>query len=212
MDFKYIKKIILELKDLNFKGEIAFTGYNEPLMDTRIAGIIKYIRQHLPDNEITIFTNGDFLTPESFEKLNSLNVTFNITLHQIKTDDASTRISSIIKGKKNVNVKRHIENDILSSRCGSIKVRNPEKRSSCILPFLELNIDYNGDILLCCDDYLKTVKWGNIKNDKLINIWSDYEFKRIRKNLRYGRIDLPICKKCLNFNGSSRILRQIDSA
>lgn len=197
---KYIKKIILELKNLKFKGDIIFTGFNEPLMDTRIQMVIKYIRKHLPDNKVVIYTNGDFLSLGLFERLERLNVIFNVTLHQIKTPISPKNIFDIIKSKRNVNIKKNIENDILSSRGGLVKVSNPEKKSFCIFPYTEMTINYKGDFLLCCDDYFGSIKFGNIKKDKLIDTWNKERYKKIRENLINGKVELSICKKCMNLS------------
>lgn len=205
LDMEYIKKIFFELSNLSFKGTIIFTGYNEPLMDLRIETIIRYLRSHLPNNEVMIYTNGDFLNLDLFKKLSKLNIIFMITAHKKKMNANLENLGNIVNNiskeqKKQIYIRKNIENDILSSRCGLVKVKNPEKRPCCIIPYVEMTIDHNGNIILCCNDYFSSIKFGNIKKDRLIEVWNKGWYKRIRTNLRFGKFDLPICKKCVGIN------------
>ena len=37
-------------------------------------------------------------------------------------------------------------------------------------------------------------------NESILNIWKKTSYKRIRKNLRKGIVELDICKKCMGIN------------
>jgi radical SAM protein with 4Fe4S-binding SPASM domain len=39
-------------------------------------------------------------------------------------------------------------------------------------------------------------KFGNIKNEHLMEIWNKPEFVQVRKDVLNGKFDLPICKYC----------------
>ena len=41
-------KLCKELKDLNYKGTIRYSGFVEPLLDKNIFNLIKRVRDHLP--------------------------------------------------------------------------------------------------------------------------------------------------------------------
>jgi radical SAM protein with 4Fe4S-binding SPASM domain len=67
-----------------------------------------------------------------------------------------------------------------------------------------LVIDYNGNVILCCNDYLSSVKLGNINNEKIIDIWNKKFYKKIRYELRKGIFTLDICKNELKLTNQNR--------
>ena len=69
LDLEHIEKVVSELAAAKFRGDIALTGYNEPLMDKRTDEIVDIIRKYLPHNVISVYTNGDFLTRRLFDRL-----------------------------------------------------------------------------------------------------------------------------------------------
>jgi len=76
LPFKLIEKAINELKELNYKGDIGFHRYNEPLIDRRIFQILD-----ITPFPIIIYSNGTKLTPELREKLSNYNLTIVETDH-----------------------------------------------------------------------------------------------------------------------------------
>jgi radical SAM protein with 4Fe4S-binding SPASM domain len=63
-------------------------------------------------------------------------------------------------------------------------------------------IDWNGDVLPCPHDWNRRVKFGNINNDSLYNIWTSDGFKARRTQLLQSRTISP-CNRC-NCNGTIR--------
>ena len=66
MDNEYIKKLAMELKEINYKGTVVFAGYGEPMLDKTIYDKIS-ILSGICNVEIT--TNGDPLTKNNIIKL-----------------------------------------------------------------------------------------------------------------------------------------------
>ena len=60
-------KIIDELSEIGFSGEIHPHLYNEPLLDERLGRFVKYIKKKLPESEVIVFSNGIYLTIEKME-------------------------------------------------------------------------------------------------------------------------------------------------
>ena len=58
---KLHNKICKELSDLNYKGLIMYSGFNEPMLNKKIYRNISSARKHLPDAKIELITNGDVL-------------------------------------------------------------------------------------------------------------------------------------------------------
>ena len=69
------EKLCLELKELNYKGTIRYSGFVEPLIDKNIFNLIKMSRSFLPNSNLELVTNGDPLNAKRLKKLfdNGLN-------------------------------------------------------------------------------------------------------------------------------------------
>jgi len=90
-------KIINELKELNFKGEIAFSGYGEPLLDKQLRSRVEKIKKEL-GSFIEIVTNGDFLTYKKFKELVSMGVNvFRLSQHGKEPSEQIKLLFSNIK-------------------------------------------------------------------------------------------------------------------
>ncbi len=67
----------------------------------------------------------------------------------------------------------------------------------CNMPWQQLVIRANGDVLPCCSFYGIGLVIGNIKNFTLYNIWHGEKIQRIRKELLKNNFQFsPICKVC----------------
>jgi len=66
------------------------------------------------------------------------------------------------------------------------------------MPMYKAFIDWNGDVLLCCNDWArKQLPFGNVNKDTFSNIWMNQMFTRVRKTLLQGnRSRLSACQKC----------------
>ena len=63
------EKLCFELKELNYKGTIRYSGFVEPLLDKNIYKLINMTRNYLPESNIEMVTNGD---PLNLDRLNKL--------------------------------------------------------------------------------------------------------------------------------------------
>ena len=66
------------------------------------------------------------------------------------------------------------------------------------MPMYKAFIDWNGDVLLCCNDWARKQKsFGNVNKDTFSDIWMNNMFTEVRKTLLKGhRYLLPACKRC----------------
>ena len=62
-------KMCEELKSLNYKGTIRYSGFVEPLLDKNIYNLINMARKKLPDCNIEMVTNGDVLNAKRLKEL-----------------------------------------------------------------------------------------------------------------------------------------------
>jgi MoaA/NifB/PqqE/SkfB family radical SAM enzyme len=69
MEEALFRKILCELAEVNFGGEITFCGYNEPLADENFPAWVHLAREVLPMTLMQAVTNGDYLTSEKLHEL-----------------------------------------------------------------------------------------------------------------------------------------------
>lgn len=72
----------------------------------------------------------------------------------------------------------------------------------CPFPFFALNILFNGDVLLCCNDWNRDPILGNIKATSLKEIWNSSSLNMIRRSLLEGRFrNIKPCSTCSTLEG-----------
>lgn len=205
-------KIFSELSELNFKGMIIYSGYVEPLLDKNIYNSIAEARKYLPEAQIEIITNGDVLNLERTKKLFDCGLsTLLISVYDGEEDE-----KKFYKLCESLNLLDHqyvIRNRYLnknqnfglnlSNRSGSLKNAqhkiNPLEKSlstKCNYPAYTFFIDYNGDVQMCSHDWGKEFIIGNVKKEKIIDIWNNKKFKFAREKLLKANRNFNPCKKC----------------
>jgi len=73
-------------------------------------------------------------------------------------------------------------------------------RKMCVRPFRFLNINYNGEALLCCNDYAGVVKIGNVDDHSLEELWNSEVLNRYRIKLLGKARNAKLCAAC-DFDG-----------
>jgi len=203
------KKIINQLAEIKFDGRVSPHFYGEPLTDKRLPELIRYTRKMLPRARIEIFSNGDLLTKELYYDLIKAGVDFfTITQHgNTMAETMKDLLNSLTteETKKRIYYKVLNEDSPLKNRGGLIEAKHLETTGNCVLPSETVIIDYKGNAILCCNDYLSSKPFGNINEEKLMDIWKKTEYKKIRNELKKGRFRLDICKKCMNITNNSEM-------
>ncbi|MEI0557255.1 radical SAM/SPASM domain-containing protein [Brachyspira intermedia] len=75
LEEKLFIKVLSELQEIDYSNRIYLHRYNEPLYDKDLLITrIKQVRKYLPNCNITIFSNGDYLTSDYLELLNKYRV------------------------------------------------------------------------------------------------------------------------------------------
>ena len=93
--------------------------------------------------------------------------------------------------------------EILTNRANSSpnkKINKIPKLGFCYFPFSQFNVTVSGVVSHCCADFYFSNEMGNIKNQKLIDIWNGDKFVKIRRNLKnHNRDEETMCAGCDNF-------------
>lgn len=203
MKEELFRKIIDDLAEMGYRGGIYPYFYGEPLLDNRLVDFMGYAHKRLPQARLAVNTNGDFLTSQILDKLYFAGVrSFWITLHG-NIQEGEKRVKELIRHVKATGKKITIlcqimnGNTALSTRIGLVKVKNIRKDDFyCLAPVC---INYKGDLLLCCHDYLGFSNlFGNVEKEKIMEIWKKNNFKLVREKLSRQEYILDICRKCVS--------------
>lgn len=223
LDMKAFNKLIQDLKSIDFDGRFSFTGFCEPLLTKNLHEYISVISSNLKKSVIEIVSNGDILTTKKgddvLKKLFNAGLTrIRISLydgpHQIKIFE-DIKKKNLLSDDQFMIRKRYLGPDesygiTISNRAGSVELNNehfklePLKeplRKPCYYPFYKVLIDHDGAVLMCSNDWKKEKIYGNICNESLLDIWSNFKFNETRKKLLSCDRNYDPCKLC-DVNGT----------
>lgn len=191
MDLELFKKIMTELKELKWNGIIYLHHYGEPLLDKRMEELVRIARINCPRSMIALYTNGDFLDEKMYQRLNHFVSYFCVTNHG--------NLNKNIPKHKNIHVLK-IEN--FNNRSGLVNLGVMKRITKCNYPSDELCVEWNGNVVLCSNDYFAKYCFGNIGKQRIIDIWNKPEFKVCRDDIAKGNFKyFDICKKCKTMKG-----------
>lgn len=205
MEEKIFNKIIDELADLKFSGRVSPHLYGEPLLDKRIFTFMAYARKKLPKALIKLFTNGDLLTSDIFKRL----IESGVDVIRIAQHDPvpSKSIEDTLEGTGANVKKKHLEyvvyydnDENLMNRGGLVEVKHDVRMNFCDY-VSGVSIDYDGNMLLCCQDFMSKYKFGTLRTEKIIDIWNKKKYKEQRDSIKSGIWNLEICRTCNGLQG-----------
>jgi len=198
MEVDTFHKIIDELAELKWVGEIAPNFYGEPLLDDRLTNFVRYIKDKLPATRVHLNTNGDFLTVDLYKELVSSGVdAIGITHHPGGKPAFLEQVMKYRKENGHDNVPLYFYKLKFMYNRAFMNLGKGLKDRNCAENALhKIGIHWNGDIIFCCNDYLVSEKLGNINDKKLIDIWKSTRYREIRKDIKRGLFKLDVCKRC----------------
>ena len=73
-------------------------------------------------------------------------------------------------------------------------------RRRCVTPWNDIIVKANGDVVFCPDEWITEYKLGNVKTDKIDDIWRGEKARKFREQLdKFGLF--PACARCCAING-----------
>jgi len=205
MSIKLTDKIASELAELNYSGAIILSGFGEPTLHPEIYGIVSSLSGPY---RLEIVTNGDKLTTTSIESLTNAGINYFVVsmydgAHQREYFETMFHDAGLGEDAFILRDRWHDgEDDFglkLTNRGGVIHTgQQPEVNvdSPCYYPAYSMMLDWNGDVLLCVQDWNKRVKAGNIYMDSLWNIWQSPILGRYRRRLIGADRNTAPCRDC----------------
>ena len=215
LELELFEKIIKDLQEIHYEGKILFSAFSEPLLHKQVEELIAIAKKYLPNIRLEIVSNGDLLTVKKLKKLyeaglDTINVSMYDGSHQIEYFE-NMRVEANVPDDMVVLRRRYFENGnygiTISNRVGLVdsnEYRDEQEeaivelplKKQCYYPFYMIVVDYNGDVLLCPHDWNKTLKFGNLKDEKLFDVWNGKALNGIRKRLSNSDRNFGACKSC----------------
>lgn len=206
--------IAQQLGDVEFDGEIHITGFGEPMTHPDIVELISAITAHWSES-IEVTTNGDRL--EQVQPLINDVLAAGVSRLTIDSYDGPEQYDRYRHMMRHYpeerwRVRNHyddpertvdelIEDYGFNNRAGSAGNQN-SVQNKCYLPFYKTMIDWNGDVVLCCNDWHRSAgRFGNINETNIRDIWLSDELTAIRRQLAVGERKGPACSNC-SINGT----------
>ena len=208
MDKHLFKKIIDELAEINYSGQIALFSNNEPFLDENIIEYHAYMKEKLPNAWRYLCTNGTLLTMDLFEQVIEYldELVIDNYNQELKLIPNAQKILEFCEAhpeyKKKVTIILRNPNEVLTNRGGDAPNRvgdlddEKEGNTSCLLPFRQLIIRPDGKVSLCCNDALGNCTMGDVSKESILEVWNGKAFREIREKIRPGRKNLPKCRFC----------------
>lgn len=208
MSMELIGKIARELRELEYKGAVVLCGYGEPLLHPKILDVVRLLNA---DQKIRleIVTNGDRLNPQLIKDLygagcNYLVVSMYDGPEQVeKFRTMFSAASAALDTDYILRDRWHTEADDfglkLTNRAGTVGEGNQDAVDThhpCYYLTYQLTVDWNGDVLLCVQDWHKKVKFGNVNGQTMLEIWRSTQLHKRRMKLIDGRREDSPCNGC----------------
>jgi radical SAM protein with 4Fe4S-binding SPASM domain len=202
MSTEIFESIIVQLRDLGYKGEIYMHFFNEPLLDTRVVSFLRFIRKNLRENFLKFVTNGDLLTTELAREFFDIGVDIlAVSLHDAALEEKANAIYAELPPEMKTKMERNryydLQNHEYDSRAGAIvsddfKVVRVAEVEGC--DKTEFIIDYQGNVHPCSEDIGQGYVLGNVNELSLYEIW-DRNRGRFRDHFT-GNF-CQVCRQCV---------------
>ena len=196
------QKIIGDLAEMNFDGNVSYHFYGEPLLDKRLLGFVEYTVRQVPKARPLIYSNGDFLTLDLFREYIKWGRTkFLITQHDNQMTPNLQAILSEASPEELAHIEVRFPTDFqMMNRSGLIKTMSVPAEPlemPCDSPLATVVITMSGNVVPCCNDYLETEVIGSVTTHSLRQVWCSERFERFRNALSKGdRTQSKLCASC----------------
>jgi len=211
MPWATIKKVVQDLVDISYEGNINTSFYGEPLLDKRLEKISKYIKKHLPKTFIRVFSNATLMTIKKYDALCAAGVKeFVLTGH---TKLGEQNIDSLINHYGDglpVPIKHNVL-PYLVNRGGLVPLKNVVPTETCVSPSRYLSITHSGNVLLCCCDFNEENVMGNVLAENLLSIWRQPVYAQLRRDIKRGVYSLDMCQQCGRVKNDGKVEYKGDS-
>ena len=148
-------------------------------------------------SELELITNSVFLLLEKRAERKKPRISVSFSTEEC---NASERDDFVKFWAQHVDVVR--VNEVWSDDRKIEKESSVLNRYPCREIYDSINIDYNGEVRICCLDGYRETNLGNVFEDGLYNVWNGEEFQRIRGIHEAGEYEkYKFCQTCEQWAG-----------
>ena len=219
MSLETITALVDNLYNHNYKGRIVFSGMGEPTLGKNILDLIQVAKGKIHD--IQLYTNGDkilkdeWYTIEDFIQAGITSIFVDVydnheqfVAWKQKIVPFTDRIPIHLSAKYTFPI------EIWTNRSGTVKTDGiPQKalKQPCYLPHTKAFVDWDGSLLLCCNDWARAAgRFGNVNTTPFHQLWLSEEMNSIRKKLLLDsrtKAGAP-CNTC-NATGNQKLKHEV---
>jgi len=225
MSLSQIHKVCKELGKLDYRGRVEFYIYNEPLKEKEwLNQCVRLFRKNVPRCCMMIATNGDYVkSSKEIQNLYELGMNqilincyskglYKKRQHWIEELDSSVSRSlsvyhALSYKKRTVQMLDKSDPETFGSgvfglvnRAGNIEDFIPSLEEPlekmCVKPFRLLNINWQGQGMVCCQDYHGQMPIGHLDTHTLEQMWNSPILNTYRDKLLQKDRTLPLCRTC----------------
>lgn len=208
LELEDIRRIISEILPLDGQFQIRFHFYNEPTLDNRLEAIISFARKKLPNTYMRLVTNGDLLDTDRIDAIFSAGINqIAVSCHQKEVFDRLSEIVPALDPKRDIELRPAYQNSVWSNRLSAVDLTSQgytQATPAGVKPwgcsFLTAQIDFQGNVHACCEDFHGKLIQGNIRDNTL------HEIQRAAtswKKQTYCGFYTGVCRKCAGIGTSS---------
>jgi MoaA/NifB/PqqE/SkfB family radical SAM enzyme len=205
MSMSLVEKMAVELRGLNYQGTIVLSGFGEPMLHPELADLVAVLGE---DIRVEMVTNGDFLNAKRIKELVDAGLDYFVVSmydgpHQKDLFNPMFAEAECNKEQFILRDRWYTEDEgyglKLTNRAGTVSIGIQDEvdvAHPCYYPAYSMTIDWNGDALLCVQDWHKKVKAGNLYAQTMMEVWTSPMMQKRRTELGRGnRISAP-CNLC----------------
>lgn len=218
MSRETLTAVVDDLYAHNYQGRIVFSGMGEPILNKDILNLIQIAKGKIKD--IQMYTNGDKILNNEWYTLEEF-IDAGLTSIFIDVYDSREQHQQweekVRKLKHSIPIHLSAKYDfpikIFTNRAGTVKTKGiPQNvlRQPCFLPHTKAFIDWDGSMLLCCNDWARAAgRFGNVNDTPFHRLWLSDEMNNVRKKLMRDRINGgDPCDKC-NATGNQKLKSEV---
>ncbi|MDX2027207.1 MAG: SPASM domain-containing protein [Alphaproteobacteria bacterium] len=183
---------------------LSFAGFGEPLLHKQHLEVFAAVTKG-GMHRSEIITNGDFLNHAKIEEIYKAGIE-RIVVNNYESAERGEHYRELFsdRPREKYHIRDNYEGNMqlnLTNRAGSaVNVENAvtlPRHRACFIPFYSLVIDWNGDAILCGNDWQRQGLSGlNIMQRSLLDIWQSTELQAFRDMLMRDRRDTSPCNAC----------------
>jgi radical SAM protein with 4Fe4S-binding SPASM domain len=196
------RKIGDELRALRYEGAVVLCGFGEPMLHPHLVDVV----QALSGLHVEMVTNGDHLTVSRICQLRDAGLSFFV----VSMYDGPHQVAHFGALFGGADCSHYLLRDRwhtakldfglkLTNRAGATRAGHQPAADAtrpCFYPAYSMTVDWQGDVLLCPQDWHKRVRFGNLQSQSLMDIWLGRAMRKRRAQLLSGRRCETPCSGC----------------